>query len=139
MNVKEYLHENDVAFDVIEHLPVYDAGRLAEAVHVSGREVAKTVLLKSSIGDTFLVAVLPANRTIHQQPHCLRVLKSPGRLEIVVAPCGRGRQGAASHEHGHQSEEVAEQAVGYIEHPRHLASGDGHARGDGRLAVDLER
>jgi Ala-tRNA(Pro) deacylase len=64
MNVKEYLHENDVAFDVIEHLPVYDAGRLAQAVHVSGREVAKTVLLKSKIGDKFLVAVLPANRTI---------------------------------------------------------------------------
>ena len=64
MNVKEYLHENDVAFDVIEHLPVYDAGRLAEAVHVSGREVAKTVLLKSIVGDRFIVAVLPANRTI---------------------------------------------------------------------------
>ena len=64
MKVQEYLTENAVEFDVIEHLPVYDAGRLAEAVHVSGREVAKTVLLKATIGDKFIVAVLPSTRTI---------------------------------------------------------------------------
>ncbi len=64
MKVKEYLSDNAVEYDVIEHLPVYDAGRLAQAVHVSGREVAKTVLLKSTVGDKFIVAVLPSNRTI---------------------------------------------------------------------------
>jgi len=64
MKVTEYLSDNAVEFDVIEHLPVYDAGRLAHAVHVSGREVAKTVLLKSTVGDSFLVAVLPSNRAI---------------------------------------------------------------------------
>ena len=64
MNVKEYLSGKQVQFDVIEHQPAYDAGRLAQAVHVSGHEVAKTVLLRSEIGDKFLVAVLPSDRTI---------------------------------------------------------------------------
>jgi Ala-tRNA(Pro) deacylase len=64
MQVKEYLSKKHVDFDVIEHLPVYDAGRLAQAVHVPGREVAKTVLLKSTMGDEFIVAVLPATHSI---------------------------------------------------------------------------
>lgn len=62
MNVQEFLKKEQVPFDVIEHREVFDAQRLAQAVHVSGQEVAKTVLLRAD--DKYVVAVLPATRKV---------------------------------------------------------------------------
>jgi Ala-tRNA(Pro) deacylase len=63
MNVSDLLKEQNVEFELISHRDTYDAQRMAATVHYSGREVAKTVLLRAD-GDTYVVAVLPANRTI---------------------------------------------------------------------------
>ena len=62
MNVADFLSEKRVEYDLIPHRETFDAQRMAEVVHVSGTEVAKTVLLRS--GGRYVVAVLPANRTI---------------------------------------------------------------------------
>ena len=62
MNVSNFLNGQNVEYDLIPHRDTYDAQRMAEAVHVSGTEVAKTVLLRS--GPDYVIAVLPANRTI---------------------------------------------------------------------------
>lgn len=62
MNVSTFLTKQHVEYDLIPHRETYDAQRMAEAVHVSGAEVAKTVLLRH--GRDYVIAVLPANRTI---------------------------------------------------------------------------
>ncbi len=64
MNVQTWLRESGVSFNVIGHAPTYDAQRMAQALHVSGDEVAKTVLLRADGGYLYVVAILPASRHI---------------------------------------------------------------------------
>jgi Ala-tRNA(Pro) deacylase len=64
MIVEDYLKEANVEFDVIPHRETHDAQRMAQTLHVSGRDVAKTVLLRADGGYAYVVAVLPANKTI---------------------------------------------------------------------------
>ena len=64
MELQEFLGRRNIAFDMIPHLPTYSAQRLAHEVHVSGNEVAKTVLLRTSSAGEYVVAVLPANDVI---------------------------------------------------------------------------
>ena len=64
MKVPQFLKERNVEFDVISHRDTYDAQRMAATIHVSGRDVAKTVLLRANGGYTYIVAVLPANKAI---------------------------------------------------------------------------
>ena len=60
--LQEFLDENGVKYVSIRHSPSYTGQELAESVHISGQEIAKTVILKS--GDDYLMAVLPASRKI---------------------------------------------------------------------------
>lgn len=64
MQVQEFLNQKNVAFEALEHEPTYDAQHMAQAVHVSGHEVAKTVLLRTGEADEFVVAVLPADEHV---------------------------------------------------------------------------
>ncbi len=64
MNVQEFLSEMQVGYDAITHRNVYDAQRLAQELHTPGSEVAKTVLLRADSGYEYVVAVLPATKTI---------------------------------------------------------------------------
>ena len=64
MNVQEFLGRENVEFDVIPHRETYEAQRLARDVHVSGHQVAKTVLLRINEPSEYLVAVLPASHHI---------------------------------------------------------------------------
>jgi Ala-tRNA(Pro) deacylase len=65
MNLEKFLTERDVPFELLPHPETYDAQHMAEALHVSGNQVAKTVLLRADSGFAFIVAVLPATRRIH--------------------------------------------------------------------------
>jgi len=62
MNVREFLQQRGVRFSMLDHQPTYTAQRLAQAVHVSGDEVAKAVLLRAD--DGYVLAILPATRTV---------------------------------------------------------------------------
>ena len=64
MRLADFLSEKSVEFDLIPHRATHDAQRLAATLHVSGREVAKTVLLRANGGFKYVVAVLPANKSI---------------------------------------------------------------------------
>lgn len=64
MNVAEFLTKQNVRFENLPHRAAYDAQHLAQALHVPGREVAKTVLLRANGGYRYLVAVLPATKKI---------------------------------------------------------------------------
>jgi Ala-tRNA(Pro) deacylase len=64
MNICKFLEGRGVAFDVLSHPSAYDAQHLAQSLHVPGREVAKTVLLRANHRYGYLVAVLPATKRI---------------------------------------------------------------------------
>ncbi|MGE3820963.1 MAG: aminoacyl-tRNA deacylase [Isosphaeraceae bacterium] len=58
MNIRDYLLSERVTFEWFLHRPASTASRLARNVHVTGRAVAKAVLLWT--GDGYCLAVLPA-------------------------------------------------------------------------------
>ena len=64
MNIRQFLQEQAVDYEVIVHSDTFEAQRMAHEVHVSGHEVAKTVLLSVHNGSKCVVAVLPASRKI---------------------------------------------------------------------------
>ena len=57
-----YLNHTGIAFDLLDHVPTYSASQTAQASHISGKAIAKAVLLKDDEG--YLLAVLPASRQI---------------------------------------------------------------------------
>jgi len=58
MKVVEFLETNSAKYEVTRHQPTYSAQQMAAAEHVSGREVAKPVLIKAD--DKYYMCVLPA-------------------------------------------------------------------------------
>ena len=82
MNVQDYLSNRNIPFDTIDHAPTYTAQSLAQAVHVAGQEVAKTVLL--AVDDGYLVAVLPATHEVD----FLRVAAYLGATRVDLASEG---------------------------------------------------
>ncbi|HXG94260.1 MAG TPA: YbaK/EbsC family protein [Blastocatellia bacterium] len=60
--LKECLDSNNVRYDVLTHPQVYTAQDTAQAVHVPGNELAKSVVIKA--GDKYALAVLPAPRKV---------------------------------------------------------------------------
>jgi Ala-tRNA(Pro) deacylase len=60
--LREFLDSNQVKYFVISHSPAYTAQEIAAAAHVSGYELAKTVIV--SINGKMAMAVLPATRQL---------------------------------------------------------------------------
>ncbi len=77
--IKKYLDDNKVRYEHISHPPVYTAQEVAEAVHASGKAVAKTVILSDDLG--FVMAVVPATHRV-----CLESLRAmAGRRGLDIA------------------------------------------------------
>jgi Ala-tRNA(Pro) deacylase len=64
MNVLEFLDDHHTTYQVIDHPAVYSAQRMAEAVHVSGDIVAKSVVLKAGHGFCYFLVVVPATTRV---------------------------------------------------------------------------
>ena len=62
MRVAEYLAEHQVAFETLLHPLAGTAQRRAKYLHVSGKQVAKSVLLAGPQG--YLLAVVPATHQV---------------------------------------------------------------------------
>ncbi len=62
MSLVDYLDEQRIAFQMILHPPAYTAQRRAKVLRMSGRHVARAVLLTGPEG--FFLAVLPATHRI---------------------------------------------------------------------------
>jgi Ala-tRNA(Pro) deacylase len=60
--LKNFLDENDVKYVTITHSRAFTSQEIAASAHVSGRELAKTVMIK--INDKMAMAVLPASYQI---------------------------------------------------------------------------
>lgn len=57
--LKEFLDSHNIKYVVMSHSPAYTAQAIAAAAHVSGKELAKTVMVK--IDGKMAMAVLPAS------------------------------------------------------------------------------
>lgn len=62
MRVPQFLQDSGVPFETLRHPPAYTAQRRASRLRVSGRQLAKAVLLRGPRG--CLVAVLPATARV---------------------------------------------------------------------------
>jgi Ala-tRNA(Pro) deacylase len=67
MKVADFLTKKKVGFKVLSHPNAFDAQRLAHTLHIPGRVVAKTVLLRANGGYAYIVAVLPATKHVDLQ------------------------------------------------------------------------
>lgn len=81
MQVAQFLTTHGVSYDVLPHTETYSAQRLAESLHVPGREVAKAVLLRADGGFAYVIAVLPATKNIDFR----KVSKALGGAKIEMA------------------------------------------------------
>ncbi len=64
MKLQDYLRQKHVPFEVLTHPATFDSQHMAHELHVSGHEVAKTVLLRWNGRSQYAVAVLPASKKI---------------------------------------------------------------------------
>ena len=62
MKLDEFLSERRVPFTKLPHRPAYAANRVAQTLHVPGREMAKSVLLRTGHGH--VLAVVPATHNV---------------------------------------------------------------------------
>ena len=60
--LKDFLDRNNIKYDTIMHTPSYTAQEIAASAHISGKELAKTVLVK--IDGNMTMVVLPASQKI---------------------------------------------------------------------------
>jgi Ala-tRNA(Pro) deacylase len=85
VRVQDFLHDQNVSFETLSHGATYSAQTLAQAVHVHGDEVAKTVLLR--VDDGFVLAVLPATRSLNM--HDVRTVLGAEHVKLATEEeCG---------------------------------------------------
>ncbi len=56
--LQEYLNDNNVDYDVVEHAPTVRSMETAQAAHIPGNQLAKSVVLKDDLD--YLMAVIPS-------------------------------------------------------------------------------
>ncbi|EKD55472.1 MAG: hypothetical protein ACD_60C00006G0014 [uncultured bacterium] len=61
--LKEFLDQHHVKYLCIDHSPSYTAQEIAAIAHVSGKQLAKTVIIKA--GGQFIMVVIPATDHIN--------------------------------------------------------------------------
>lgn len=80
MNICEFLDSRHVPYERLHHSPAYTAHRMAQQLHVPGREVAKSVLLRTGSGH-YVLAVVPA--TFRVDLERLREYLGEDRLDLA--------------------------------------------------------
>lgn len=80
--VREFLDENRIKYITIRHSPAYTANEIAQAAHIPGKEMAKSVMVK--IDGKMAMLVLPASRKV-DVAH-LRDLLDAKRVELATEP-----------------------------------------------------
>jgi Ala-tRNA(Pro) deacylase len=65
VSIQEYLDRLGVRYEVIGHSPTHDAAHTAQAAHVPGDRLAKSVVLEDDSG--YLMAVIPTSHRLDLQ------------------------------------------------------------------------
>lgn len=63
LRISEYLDAQKVGFEVIHHPQAFTAQEVAHSLHISGKRLAKAVVLKGD--DKLVMAVLPASHRLN--------------------------------------------------------------------------
>jgi Ala-tRNA(Pro) deacylase len=79
MRISDLLRLKNIPHERLLHPPTYSASRMAQALHVPGKEVAKMVLYRTDRGT--IVAVLPATHLVDEGK--LRQLLGAEQLERI--------------------------------------------------------
>ena len=119
--VSDYLAEHDVAYDVLTHRHTASSGETAEASHVPGTRLAKSVIVEDDQG--YLMVVLPSNRQVnfgelHRQLNRNLGLATEGELVKLFADCEVGALPAMGPAYGMETivdDVLAEQPDIYFE------------------------
>ena len=119
--VSNYLAEHDVAYDVLTHPHTATSGESAQAAHVPGTRLAKSVVLEDEQG--YLMVVLPSNRQIdlgelHRQLNRNLGLATEGELGSLFNDCEIGALPAMGPAYGMETvvdDALAEQSDIYFE------------------------
>ena len=119
--VSNYLAEHDVAYDVLTHPHTATSGESAEAAHVPGARLAKSVVLEDDHG--YLMVVLPSNRQVnlgelHRQLNRNLGLATEGELGSLFSDCEIGALPAVGPAYGMETlvdDALAEQSDIYFE------------------------
>lgn len=77
--IKKFLDKNHVQYSVISHTPAYTAPEIAANSHVSGKFLAKVVIVK--IDGKFAMIVEPANRKVNLKD--LKELTGGRKIELA--------------------------------------------------------
>src|SRR5690242_9870590 len=77
--LKDHLDKEKIKYITIVHSPAYTAQEVAASAHITGRELAKTVIVK--LDRQIAMAVLPANRKIVLQD--LREVTGSDQVKFV--------------------------------------------------------
>jgi Ala-tRNA(Pro) deacylase len=77
--LKDFLEEENVKYVSVYHSIAYTTQEIAESVHVKGRQMAKTVMVK--LDGKLAMAVLPASHRVDFEP----LKKASGAQEAMLA------------------------------------------------------
>lgn len=77
--LKDVLDQAKISYEIYNHPAAYTAQETAQCQHVSGKEMAKVVILKT--GESFVMAVVPANKMVSLR----KVRDLLGLKEVTVA------------------------------------------------------
>ncbi len=75
--LKSFLDQNQIRYTLMSHSPAYTAQAAAATMHIRGKEVAKSVVVRS--GEEMVLAVLPASHHINLKK-LEAILGKPARL-----------------------------------------------------------
>jgi Ala-tRNA(Pro) deacylase len=76
----EFLDRNGVPYETISHRPTYTAQRTAQAAHIRGKDVAKTVVVR--IDGRLALVVLPASELVDLDQ--IRSATEANRVELAT-------------------------------------------------------
>jgi len=80
--LKEFLDSHKVKYATLNHQPAYTAGEIAAEAHISGKELAKTVMVK--LDGKLAMAVLPADQKVDFQ--LLKEATGAKQVELAREP-----------------------------------------------------
>ncbi len=75
--LKSFLDDNRIRYTLMTHSPAYTAQSAAATLHIPGKELAKTVVIRA--GEETVLAVLPASHHVNLK-HLGEVIGRPARL-----------------------------------------------------------
>src|SRR4051812_9236993 len=94
MRLDEFLTSQHVPYTRLPHRVAYSANRIAQALHVPGKEMAKTVLIRTDHGH--VLAVLPATHRVDLERVRQELgedhigLANEAEMEQIFPDCERG-------------------------------------------------